>query len=204
MKLSAPVSSNFPLQRAAPTRTSLMTGLLIPGVGLNQHPLWTSAYRTLSKTGHKIPCQKSQVAKPNKEGAPSKRVRIIGQAAIGGAGRQPKPNARPPCHVGLNQHILRLSHIAMSVSAGKTKQSRCPPNAGSGSAVRHPARSQIILAPRARAQGIPVRPRFRMNPAMVFFSSVDRPPTAMGSKPCNRSDSWSRGKLMIITFTRPA
>ncbi|MBR1231687.1 hypothetical protein [Bradyrhizobium sp. AUGA SZCCT0182] len=79
MKLSAPVSSIFLLQRAAPT---LMTGLLIPGVGLNQHPQWTSACPTLPKTGHKIPCQKSQVAKPNKESAQSKPVRAIGQAAL--------------------------------------------------------------------------------------------------------------------------
>src|SRR4051794_346921 len=109
MKLSAPVSSIFLLHRAAPTGPILMTGLLIPGVGLNQHPLWTSACRTLPKTGHKIPCQKSQVAKPNKEGDHSKPVRTIGQATLVVPEAIETERAPTPARVGLNQHIQRLS-----------------------------------------------------------------------------------------------
>lgn len=107
MKLSAPVSSIFLLQCAAPTGTNLMTGRLIPGVGLNQHPQWTSACPTLPKTGHKIPCQKSQVAKPNKEGAHSKPLRTIGQAALVVSDVNETERAATPARVGLNQHIKR-------------------------------------------------------------------------------------------------
>lgn len=122
MKLSAPVSSIFLLQRAAPTGTILMKpASSSPGVGLNQHQLWTSACRTLPKTGQKIPCQKSQVAKPNKEGAHSKPVRTIGQAALVVPEAIETERAATPARVGLNQHIQRLSHLAMPVLAVTNK-----------------------------------------------------------------------------------
>jgi hypothetical protein len=70
MKLSAPVSSIFLLQPCRAYRHDLdETGLLIPGVGLNQHPLWTSAFRTIFQTRHEIPCQKSQVGRAKRKKA---------------------------------------------------------------------------------------------------------------------------------------
>jgi hypothetical protein len=64
MKLSAPVSSIFLLQPCRAHRHDLdETGLLIPGCWFEPTPLRASACCTILKTGHKIPCQKSQVGR---------------------------------------------------------------------------------------------------------------------------------------------
>lgn len=180
MKLSASVSSFFLLQRAAPTDTNLTKPASpSPRVGLNQHPLWTSACHTLPKTRQKIPCQKSQVAKPNKDGGHSKPVQTIGQAALVVPEAIETDRAATPARVGLNQHIQRLSHLAMPVlavtnkadvhrtlAAGKLRAaSRPKPNnfSAEGASTRNPGPTPL---PDESGRG--------------FFSGVDRPPTAIG------------------------
>ena len=82
-----------------------------PSVGLNQHPLWTSAFRTILKTRHEIACQKSQ-GRPSqkKEGAESKPVHITGQATVVlTEDNRNRKSSRAPCPVGLNQHVLGLA-----------------------------------------------------------------------------------------------
>jgi hypothetical protein len=61
----------------------LMKPASSPSVDLNQHSLWTSAFRTILKTRHEIACQKSQ-GRPSqkKEGAESEPVHITGQATV--------------------------------------------------------------------------------------------------------------------------
>src|SRR4051794_5011194 len=87
MKLSAPASSIFLLERAAPTSTILMkSASSSPGVGFNQHRLWTSACRTLQKTGHKIPCQKSQVGRVKQRRRSLKTSSHHWTGGIGGVG----------------------------------------------------------------------------------------------------------------------
>ena len=174
MKLSAPVSSIFLLQPCRAYRHDLdETGLLIPGCWFEPTPAMDQRVPDNLENPAQNPLPEESGGRAKQRRRPVKTSSHHWTGDIGGAGRQPKPNAQPrPCPVGLNQHVLRLRHLAMSVLAGTTKQSRSPPRRGQrASAARHPGRRQIILAPRARAQGIPVRPRFRMNPAREFFSS---------------------------------
>ena len=109
--------------------------------------------------------------------------------------------AATPARVGLNQHIQRLSHLAMPVLAvtnkadvhrtlasGKRRAaSRPKPNnfGAEGASVRNPSPSPFLDNP-ARAPVLTGRRQ------------------SLVSKPCNRSDRWSRGRLVIIAFTRPA
>src|SRR6266702_7530431 len=82
-----------------------------PGLGLNQHPLRTSAWRTILKTRHEIACQKSQ-GRPSrkKEGAESEPVHITGQATVAlTEDNRNRKRSRAPCPVGLNQHVLGLA-----------------------------------------------------------------------------------------------
>jgi hypothetical protein len=70
-----------------------------PSVGLNQHPLWTSAFRTILKTRHEIACQKSQ-GRPSqkKEGAESEPVHITGQATVAlTEDNRNRKRSRAPC-----------------------------------------------------------------------------------------------------------
>src|SRR6476620_10967418 len=102
MKLSAPVSSIFLLQPCPAYRHNLdETGLFIPGVGLNQHRLRTSAWRTILKTRHKIPCQKSQVGRAERKKAPeTSSHHWTGDSGVDGRQPKPKPEAQPrplPC-----------------------------------------------------------------------------------------------------------
>ncbi len=155
------------------------TGLSSPSVGLNQHPLWTSAFRTILKTQHKIPCQKSQVAEP-KEKAPSRNQfasldrRVGSHAGTLTEDNRNRKRSRAPCRVGLNQHVLELAPACDVRNGRKDETEPKPARRGQkASAARHPAEGKEFWR-RGAAQGIPVGARCRMNPASEFFSSGRR------------------------------
>ena len=189
MKLSAPVSSIFLLQPCRAYRHDLdETGLLIPGVGLNQHPLWTSAFRTISKTRHKIPCQKSQVAEPKERRRQSKPVHITGQATVVlTEDNRNRKRSRAPCPVGLNQHVLGPAP-GYDVRNGRNDETEPKPrDAGRGRAPRGTRPKAKNFGDEGRAQGIPVgAPLADESGKRNSSPVVDVPSTTMGIQPCDR------------------
>jgi hypothetical protein len=125
-----------------------------PGVGLNQHPLRTSARRTILKTRHEIACQKSQ-GRPSqmKEGAVSEPVHITGQATVVLTDdNRNRKRSRAPCSVGLNQHVLGLAP-GCDVRNGRNDETEPKPReAGRTSAARHPAEGKEFWRRRASAR----------------------------------------------------
>ena len=82
-----------------------------------------------------------------KEGAESKPVHITGQATVVlTEDNRNRKRSRAPCPVGLNQHVLGLRQVTMSVTAGTTKQSRSRETRAEGERRAAPGRRQRILA----------------------------------------------------------
>ena len=126
-----------------------------PSVGLNQHPLWTSAFRTILKTRHEIACQKSQ-GRPSqkKEGAESKPVHITGQATVVlTEDNRNRKSSRAPCPVGLNQHVLGLA-TDCDVRNGRNDETepKSPRDAGKKASPARPPKVKNFCAESARKE----------------------------------------------------
>jgi hypothetical protein len=148
-----------------------------PSVGLNQHPLWTSAFRTILKTRHEIACQKSQ-GRPSqmKEGAVWEPVHITGQATVVLTDdNRNRKRSRAPCSVGLNQHLLGLAPGCDVRNGLNDETEPNPRDAGRRrAAARHPAEGKQFWQRRASARN-PSEPRLRTDPASEKSSpAVDR------------------------------
>src|SRR5882724_748728 len=146
-----------------------------PGVGLNQHPLWTSAFRTILKTRHEIACQKSQ-GRPSQqnEGAESEPVHITGQATVVlTEDIRYRKRSRAPCPVGLNQHVLGLAP-GCDVRNGRNDETEPKPrDAGRGRAPRG-------NRPKAKNFGSEGRQ------AKNLLQRSTEPSAAIGIQPCDR------------------
>jgi hypothetical protein len=160
-----------------------------PSVGLNQHPLWTSAFRTILKTRHEIACQKSQ-GRPSqkKEVAESEPVHITGQATVVlTEDNRNRKRSRAPCPVGLNQQVLGLRQVAMSVTAGTTKQSLSRETRAEGERREATGRRQRILAEkseRKESQRSPACGCIRQ--AKNLLQRSTEPSMTIGIQPCDR------------------
>jgi hypothetical protein len=180
MKLSAPVSSIFLLQPCRAYRHDLDDRpphprcWFEPTPAIDQRVPHTRGNRALNP----LP---EESGNPRKEGAQSKRVRIIGQAAL----VVPEDNRNQTrghrlCHVGLNQHIKRLSHLAMPVSAELNRADVHRPLAsGKCRAASRPMPKRFFCAEGASARNPGPTP-FPDESGKGFISSVYRPPKAIG------------------------
>lgn len=147
MKLSAPVSSVFLLQRAAPTGTNLMTRPPHPPCWFEPTPATDQrvAHNPENRAQNPLP-EESGRPSQKKEGAESKPVHITRQATVAltedtrKRSRAPLPCwFEPTCSLGLRQ-------VTTSVTAGTTKQSRSRETRAEGERRAAPHRRQRILA----------------------------------------------------------
>jgi hypothetical protein len=157
-----------------------------PSVGLNQHPLWTSAFRTILKTRHEIACQKSQ-GRPSqkKEGAESKPVHITGQATVVlTEDNRNRKSSRAPCPVGLNQHVLGPApdydvRNGRNDETGRSRETRAE-------------------GERKESQRSPACGWIRQ--AKNLFQRSTEPPAAIGIAACDRERQLEPRRTVITAF----
>jgi hypothetical protein len=156
---------------------------------LNQHPLWTSAFRTILKTRHEIACQKSQ-GRPSqqKEGAVSEPVHITGQATVAlTEDNRNRKLSRAPRPVGLNQHALGLAP-GCDVRNGRNDETEPKPReAGRGRAPRGTRPKANNFGSEGRAQGIRRSHACEwIRQAKNLLQRSTEPSAAIGIQPCYR------------------
>ena len=119
-----------------------------------------------------------------KEALSRNELASVGQTHTGVDRRQPKPMRTPLAVLVQTNNVPRLRHLAMSVSSGKTKQSRRPPNVDKGKRRATLAEGNEFWRRGRERKESQSGLRCRMNLASEFLSIGDVPPTAIG--PCYR------------------
>ena len=206
MKLSAPVSLIFLLQPCRAYRHDLdETGRFIAAVGLNQHPLRISACRTILKTGHKIPCQKSQVGRAKRKKAPSRnQFTSLDRRRWLTEDNRNRKRSRAPCPVGLNQHVLGPAPGYDVRNGANDETEPKPRDAGRASAARQGRRQRVLAATGERKEESQRSPLAEDPASEKSSPAVDRAVGGHRYPAMQRSDNPSRGRPYDHHFHRLA